>query len=105
MTQLHKCNACKTIFQQEYELCPACVMAYAVGRDETEPTWRNTEEMLVEDLREAMSPIEAKIRDLCKNNDLLGEIIATLSLPRNQEHLPPQLIELTKIWKKRRVKC
>lgn len=104
MSELHRCNACGVIFPKQYELCQACVMAYAVGKNETEVTWRDTEKVLTEELHAAMSPIEAKIRDLCKNNDLLGEIIATLSIPRNQESFPPQLIEIVEVWKKRRIK-
>ena len=104
MIQKHYCTECGKIFERPYNLCNTCVKDYSVGKSTGEITWRDTEKILNYELMSAMSPIEAKIRSLCRNNDLLGEIIATLSLPQNQEHYIPQLIEIVEVWKRRYIR-
>jgi hypothetical protein len=92
------CMACNQEFEAwKGHLCEGCSKDYTVGKSTGELSFADK-------LMTAMSPLTRQVDNLLKNNALLGEILATLSLPRNQPYISEEFRELTRIWNDRRIK-
>lgn len=89
---MYKCANCGRIYESidKYPICKLCAKDCTVGVSN-----------FSNQLMSAMRPLTRQIDNLCYNNELLDEILATLSITQNDV-----LKELVKMWnqKKRKIK-
>ena len=92
------CMACGEEFEAvKGHLCEPCSKDYTVVGSKKYFSF-------ADQLMTAMRPLTRQIDNLCYNDALLGEILATLSMPQNKSFIPEELKDLIKVWNKQKRK-